>query len=65
LLKALDGLLEIENRLICAMKSSLEVGDVLRGVAFCVLVLSNLPLEGTDGLGGAEVGLVVLFQSLF
>ena len=64
-LKALDDLLEIKNGFVCTEKAGLEIGDVLCGVVFCVLVVSNLLLEGTDGLGRAETGLVVLFQPLF
>lgn len=65
LLKALYGLLEIENGLICTEKTSFKVGDVPCRVAFCVFILSNLPLEGADGLGRAEIGLIILLQLLF
>ena len=65
LLKAFNGLLEIEYRLVCTNETGLEIGDVLCGVAFCILVVSDLPLEGTDGLGRTEGGLVILLQPLF
>ena len=50
-LKALDGLLKIENGLVGTEKTSFEVGDILPRMSLCLLVLNDPPLERTDGLG--------------
>ena len=49
-LMTLDGLLKIKNRFIGVKEMSFKVCDVLRGICFCLLVLRDLLLEGTDGL---------------
>ena len=50
-LKTLNGLLNIKNRFVGTEQTSFKICDVLRGIGFCLLVLRDLLLERTDGLG--------------